>query len=88
MRSPPSPLHVTPITLSRHGFLKKLFHTVRHAAKNDYSATDMLAMNMEMTTTAMTMTTTTNTTTAITMIMFSRKMCLYSVYVCYVGSQE
>ena len=65
MTSPQSPLHVTPITLSRHGFLKKLFHTVRHAAKNDYSASDVLAMNMEMTTTAMTMTST-NTTTAMT----------------------
>ena len=82
MRSPPITSACHPITLSRHGFLKKLFHTVRHAAKNDYSASDMLAMNMEKTTTAMTMTTTTNTTTAITMIMFSRKMCLSSVYVC------
>ena len=75
MTSPQSPLNVTPITVSRHGFLKKLFHTVRHAAKNDYSASDMLAMDMEMTTTAMTMTTTTNTTTAITMIMFSPRIC-------------
>ena len=86
MTSPQSALHVTPITLSRHGFLKKVFHTVRHAAQKDYSASDMLAMNMEMTTTAMTMTTTTDTTKAI--IMFSRKVCLYSVYVRYVGSQE
>ena len=79
MRSPPSPLHVTPITLSRHGFLKKVFHTVRHAAKEDYSSSDMLVMNIEMTMTAMTMTTPTNTTTAITISPSSPY---------FVGSQE
>ena len=54
MTSPQSPLNVTPITVSRHGFPKKLFHTVRHAAKKDYCSSDMLVMNIEMTMTAMT----------------------------------
>ena len=66
MRSPQSPLHTTPITLSRRGFLKKVFHTIRQAAKSDDSASDMLVMNIDMTMTAMTMATPTNTTTAVT----------------------
>ena len=66
MTSPQSPLNVTPITVSRHGFPKKVFHSFRHAANKDHSSSDMLVMNIEMTMTAMTMTTPTNTTTAIT----------------------
>ena len=80
MRSHQSPLHPTPITLSRRGFLKKVFHTIRQASEKDCSSSDMLVMNIDMTTTAMTMTTPTNTTTAITMITCFLGKCAYVLY--------